>query len=99
MVPKLNLVAMGLLIAGLLTAITVLALSGPDSNRQLSDAEISALVNRLGSDDPEIVRRSRQELIDCGTRALPLLRSAGSRDDRKMKKVVSEIIQAIEVHP
>lgn len=96
MVPKLNYVLMVVLTLGLLTAVTALALPGPREKAPASDAQISALINRLANEDTDIVRDARHDLIDCGNHALPRLNLALQHENRQVRDQAKRTIDVIE---
>jgi hypothetical protein len=96
MVPKLNYVLMVVLTLGLLTVVTALALPGPKVKPLATDAELTALINRLGNDDSDIVREARHDLINCGTHALPQLKLALTHENKQIRDQAKRTMDVIE---
>lgn len=99
MVPRLNYVLMVVLILGLLGGVTVLAITFSDSPadlvHEISDAEIQALVNRLGSRDPEIRGSARGRLLELGERALPKLEEAVESGNPRIAPQAATLVEKI----
>lgn len=96
MVPRANYVLMVVLTVVLLAGVTVLAMPGPKVKAPPSDVEISALINRLGSDDADVVHDARHDLIVFGKDVLPKLTLALQHENKQIRDQAKRTIDVLE---
>jgi len=94
--PKLNVVLMVALAAGVIGALAFLTLGRPSPVREIEPAQVQKLIRKLGDTDPDIRREGEAGLRQAGAASLVPLREASKSPDRILADRASKLLQELQ---
>jgi hypothetical protein len=93
--PKLNVVLMAVLAAGVIAALAFLTLR-PTPAPSIEPAQVQKLIRKLGDSDPDIRREGEAGLRQAGTASIAPLREASKSPDRTLADRASKLLQEMQ---
>jgi hypothetical protein len=93
--PKLNVVLMAVLAAGVIAALAILTLR-PTPAPPIEPAQVQKLIRKLGDSDPDIRREGEAGLRQAGAASIVPLREASKSPDRALADRASKLLQEMQ---
>ena len=93
--PKLNVVLMAVLAAGVIAGLAFLTLR-PTPAREIEPAQVQKLIRKLGDSDPDIRREGEAGLRQAGAASVVPLREASKSPDRVLADRASKLLQELQ---